>query len=180
MAALAVVCRHALVGKPALNIRKDHAHHHSADPGRPVQPGRRRGRGLRGRIHQRSQSSGVARQAGHRPGRRSCGDSRRTRLLRRRCPRARRHSRAPAGKPVHRLSLELDAPGAAGQHGYLYRAGRVGRKPWAARAAGAACAKNLVPLVVPCHRIVRSDGSLGGYYYGLAIKRWLLAHEGVA
>ncbi|MCQ8772404.1 methylated-DNA--[protein]-cysteine S-methyltransferase [Streptomyces telluris] len=50
-------------------------------------------------------------------------------------------------------------------------------KPGAARAAGAACAYNLVPLVVPCHRIRRSDGSLGGYYYGLAVKRWLLDHE---
>jgi methylated-DNA-[protein]-cysteine S-methyltransferase len=52
--------------------------------------------------------------------------------------------------------------------------------PGAARAAGAACARNLVPVIVPCHRIVRSDGSLGGYYYGLTIKRWLLAHEGAA
>ncbi|MGW1072903.1 methylated-DNA--[protein]-cysteine S-methyltransferase [Streptomyces sp. NPDC002537] len=50
-------------------------------------------------------------------------------------------------------------------------------KPGAARAAGASCAYNLVPLVVPCHRVRRSDGSLGGYYYGLHIKRWLLAHE---
>ena len=62
---------------------------------------------------------------------------------------------------------------------YTELAGSAGN-PRAARAAGAACAKNLVPLVVPCHRIVRSDGSLGGYYYGLAIKRWLLAHERVA
>jgi methylated-DNA-[protein]-cysteine S-methyltransferase len=52
--------------------------------------------------------------------------------------------------------------------------------PRAARAAGAACAQNLVPLVVPCHRVVRSDASLGGYYYGLPVKRWLLAHEGAA
>ncbi|MGK5728004.1 methylated-DNA--[protein]-cysteine S-methyltransferase [Streptomyces sp. URMC 124] len=50
-------------------------------------------------------------------------------------------------------------------------------RPGAARAAGAACAYNLVPLVVPCHRIRRSDGTLGGYYYGLAVKRWLLDHE---
>lgn len=49
--------------------------------------------------------------------------------------------------------------------------------PRSSRAAGASCAYNLVPLVVPCHRIRRSDGSLGGYYYGLHIKRWLLAHE---
>jgi len=31
--------------------------------------------------------------------------------------------------------------------------------------------------VVPCHRILRGDGSLGGYYYGLRRKEWLLAHE---
>jgi methylated-DNA-[protein]-cysteine S-methyltransferase len=48
----------------------------------------------------------------------------------------------------------------------------------AARAAGAACAANLVAPVVPCHRVLRADGSLGGYYYGLACKRWLLRHEG--
>ena len=49
--------------------------------------------------------------------------------------------------------------------------------PAAARAAGAACARNQVAPFVPCHRVVRSDGSLGGYYYGLAVKEWLLAHE---
>lgn len=52
--------------------------------------------------------------------------------------------------------------------------------PRAARAAGAACAGNLIAPVVPCHRVLRSDGSLGGYYYGLARKRWLLEHEGAA
>lgn len=50
--------------------------------------------------------------------------------------------------------------------------------PRAARAAGAACAQNLVPLLVPYHRVVRSDDSLGGYYYGLPVKHWLLVHEG--
>ncbi|RLV04329.1 cysteine methyltransferase [Streptomyces griseocarneus] len=50
-------------------------------------------------------------------------------------------------------------------------------KPGAARAAGASCASNLVPVIVPCHRVRRADGNLGGYYYGLHIKRWLLAHE---
>lgn len=49
--------------------------------------------------------------------------------------------------------------------------------PAATRAAGSACARNQVAPFVPCHRVVRSDGSLGGYYYGLAVKRWLLAHE---
>jgi methylated-DNA-[protein]-cysteine S-methyltransferase len=47
----------------------------------------------------------------------------------------------------------------------------------AVRAAGTACARNMVAPFVPCHRVVRSGGSLGGYYYGLATKRWLLDHE---
>jgi methylated-DNA-[protein]-cysteine S-methyltransferase len=59
---------------------------------------------------------------------------------------------------------------------YQELAARAG-SPGAARAAGSACAYNLVPLVVPCHRVRRSDGGLGGYYYGLDAKRWLLAHE---
>jgi methylated-DNA-[protein]-cysteine S-methyltransferase len=52
--------------------------------------------------------------------------------------------------------------------------------PRAARAAGAACAANLAPLFVPCHRIVGSDGGLNHYYYGLGHKRWLLDHESAA
>jgi methylated-DNA-[protein]-cysteine S-methyltransferase len=47
------------------------------------------------------------------------------------------------------------------------------------RAAATACSSNLVAPFLPCHLVVRSDGSLGGYYYGLAHKRWLLNHEGV-
>jgi AraC family transcriptional regulator of adaptative response/methylated-DNA-[protein]-cysteine methyltransferase len=50
--------------------------------------------------------------------------------------------------------------------------------PRAHRAVGSACGANPVPIVVPCHRIVRSDGSLGGYGGGLPIKEWLLEHEG--
>jgi len=49
--------------------------------------------------------------------------------------------------------------------------------PGYARVAGGACARNLVALIVPCHRVIRSDGDLGGYYYGLDRKRWLLDHE---
>lgn len=53
--------------------------------------------------------------------------------------------------------------------------------PGAARAVGNACAKNPVPLLVPCHRVVRSDGGVGGYSLrgGAALKRRLLAQEGV-
>lgn len=50
-------------------------------------------------------------------------------------------------------------------------------KPQAVRAVGRANATNPVPLVVPCHRIVGSDGSLTGYGGGLPAKRWLLDHE---
>jgi methylated-DNA-[protein]-cysteine S-methyltransferase len=48
------------------------------------------------------------------------------------------------------------------------------------RAVGLANGSNPVSVVVPCHRVVGSDGSLTGYAGGLARKRWLLAHEGVA
>jgi methylated-DNA-[protein]-cysteine S-methyltransferase len=59
---------------------------------------------------------------------------------------------------------------------YAELAARAG-EPRAVRAAGSACARNAICLFVPCHRIVRSDGSLGGYYYGLDTKRRLLEHE---
>jgi methylated-DNA-[protein]-cysteine S-methyltransferase len=50
--------------------------------------------------------------------------------------------------------------------------------PAAIRAAGSACAKNAIVLVVPCHRIVKTGGALGNYAYGLHKKEWLLNHEG--
>ncbi|HEV2784458.1 MAG TPA: methylated-DNA--[protein]-cysteine S-methyltransferase [Actinophytocola sp.] len=50
-------------------------------------------------------------------------------------------------------------------------------RPDAIRAAAAACARNAAALFVPCHRILRSDGSLGGFRWGLETKRWLLDHE---
>ncbi|MBM3722085.1 MAG: methylated-DNA--[protein]-cysteine S-methyltransferase [Actinobacteria bacterium] len=50
--------------------------------------------------------------------------------------------------------------------------------PDAVRAAGSACARNLIALVVPCHRIVKTGGALGNYAYGLDVKEWLLRHEG--
>jgi AraC family transcriptional regulator of adaptative response/methylated-DNA-[protein]-cysteine methyltransferase len=53
---------------------------------------------------------------------------------------------------------------------------RIG-KPGAARAVARACATNPLPLAVPCHRVVRSDGELGGYRGGVERKRALLARE---
>jgi len=49
--------------------------------------------------------------------------------------------------------------------------------PRAVRAVGSACATNPLPIVVPCHRVVRSDGSLGGYLGGLPAKELLLGLE---
>lgn len=53
-------------------------------------------------------------------------------------------------------------------------------QPGATRAVGTACARNPVPLIVPCHRVVRSDGTLGGYSLrgGIALKQQLLEREG--
>ena len=61
---------------------------------------------------------------------------------------------------------------------YTQLAARAGR-PAAVRAAAQACARNAAALFVPCHRVVRTDGALGGYRWGVGIKRQLLTHEGV-
>ncbi len=60
---------------------------------------------------------------------------------------------------------------------YQQLAAAAGR-PSATRAVGTACGANLIAPFIPCHRALRSDGSLGGYEYGLDVKRRLLAHEG--
>jgi methylated-DNA-[protein]-cysteine S-methyltransferase len=52
--------------------------------------------------------------------------------------------------------------------------------PRAVRAVGSACATNPLPLVVPCHRVIRSDGAIGSYLGGAEIKRMLLGLEEVA
>lgn len=50
-------------------------------------------------------------------------------------------------------------------------------RPAAVRAAASACARNAAALFVPCHRVIRTDGSLGGFRWGLDVKRTLLKHE---
>ena len=59
---------------------------------------------------------------------------------------------------------------------YTQFAGLAGR-PGAIRAAATACARNAAALFVPCHRVRRADGTLGGYRWGLTVKSWLLDHE---
>jgi len=87
---------------------------------------------------------------------------------------------APAGTPFQRrLWARLaEVPfGATTTYGALAEA--LG-DPNLARAVGAANGANPLPIVVPCHRVVGSDGSLTGFAGGLDAKRWLLAHEGRA
>jgi methylated-DNA-[protein]-cysteine S-methyltransferase len=57
---------------------------------------------------------------------------------------------------------------------------RLSGSPKAVRAVGTTCATNPIPVVVPCHRVVRSDGTVGSYRGGPAAKRALLDLEGVA
>ena len=61
---------------------------------------------------------------------------------------------------------------------YQELAARVGH-PKASRAVGTTMATNPIPIVQPCHRVLRTGGALGGYGGGLDAKRWLLRHEGV-
>lgn len=61
---------------------------------------------------------------------------------------------------------------------YAWIAREIGR-PGAVRAVGTALGGNPVPLLIPCHRVVRSDGQIGGYIFGGEAKRAVLASEGV-
>lgn len=62
---------------------------------------------------------------------------------------------------------------------YRWVAEKVG-KPGAARAVGQALGRNPFLIIVPCHRVVASDGGLGGFGGGLDMKRWLLRMEGIS
>jgi methylated-DNA-[protein]-cysteine S-methyltransferase len=57
---------------------------------------------------------------------------------------------------------------------------RMAGSPKAVRAVGSACASNPLPVIVPCHRVVRSDGAMGGYLGGVEAKRALLDLEAAA
>lgn len=52
------------------------------------------------------------------------------------------------------------------------------KKPGAARAVGNACGKNPVPIIIPCHRVIKGNGDMGGYTGGVEIKKTLLETEG--
>lgn len=78
----------------------------------------------------------------------------------------------------YRLEVQLALPKIEYGHTMSYKemAALTGR-PAAVRAVGTACATNPLPIIVPCHRVLRSDGSLGGYLGGLEAKRVLLDLE---
>ncbi len=72
---------------------------------------------------------------------------------------------------------ELQRIPRGGTISYKELARRAG-SPQAFRAAGQANGRNPIPIIVPCHRVIAADGTLGGYSSGLDKKRWLLKHEG--
>ena len=88
--------------------------------------------------------------------------------------------------PVHQHGTELFAEGwrqlraipAGTVLTYTELAAAMGR-PDAVRAAASVCARNAPALFVPCHRVLRSDGTLGGFAWGLDVKRSLLERESV-
>jgi methylated-DNA-[protein]-cysteine S-methyltransferase len=85
-----------------------------------------------------------------------------------------------AGTPFQRnvwRGLTTIAPGTTLSYGAL--AARLGC-PTAVRAVGTANGSNPISVLVPCHRVIGSDGSLTGYGGGLDRKRWLLRHEGAS
>ena len=84
----------------------------------------------------------------------------------------------PPGTPFQQevwRELRRVGPGSTVSYGELAK--RV-QRPDASRAVGMANARNPVALVIPCHRVIGSNGKLTGYAYGLDAKRWLLRHEG--
>ena len=104
-------------------------------------------------------------------------------------PRVRAVADALAGK---KAKVEVDLLGTAFQkkvwdalmrippgqtRSYAEIASQLGA-PNAARAVAGACARNRIAVLVPCHRVVRGDGSVGGYRWGLPLKRRLLQREG--
>jgi O-6-methylguanine DNA methyltransferase len=82
---------------------------------------------------------------------------------------------SPFEQSVLRKAAEI-ARGSARPYGWVAR--EIGT-PEATRAVGNALGRNPVPLLIPCHRVIRTDGSVGGYVFGGEAKRTLLEEEGI-
>ena len=81
--------------------------------------------------------------------------------------------------PFQRAVLEATAGVPFGRvDTYAGIARKIG-KPGATRAVGNALGRNPIPVIVPCHRVIRSDATIGGYTGGLDIKQHLLSFEGI-
>ena len=83
----------------------------------------------------------------------------------------------PVGTDFQRQVLQIVARIPYGQTASYADIARVLKKPRAVRAVGGANRKNPLPIVVPCHRVIGSDGKLTGFNGGLERKEWLLALE---
>jgi O-6-methylguanine DNA methyltransferase len=81
----------------------------------------------------------------------------------------------PFQQAVLRKTAEIP-PGEVRPYGWIAR--EIGR-PGAVRAVGSALSRNPIPVLIPCHRVSRSDGTIGRYAYGPEMKRDLLRHEGL-
>lgn len=79
--------------------------------------------------------------------------------------------------PFRREVLALLPTIPVGQTRTYAELAQLAGRPAATRAVGTGCATNPLPLVLPCHRVVRTGGALGGYLGGLDRKAWLLEHE---
>jgi len=92
------------------------------------------------------------------------------------------------------FTVEVDLPGLTGfeqaalqaarniQYGMIQSYGDVARaagRPGAARAVGNALGKNPVPIIIPCHRVIKTGGDIGGFTGGLDNKRFLMSLEGI-
>jgi O-6-methylguanine DNA methyltransferase len=84
---------------------------------------------------------------------------------------------APRGTPFQQRVWKRLLAVPAGDTTSYGEIARAIRRAGSARAVGAAVGRNPIAVIVPCHRVVNADGSLGGYAGGVDRKRWLLAHE---
>jgi AraC family transcriptional regulator of adaptative response/methylated-DNA-[protein]-cysteine methyltransferase len=87
---------------------------------------------------------------------------------------------SPQGSEFQRAVWRLLQTIPAGQTRSYGEVAALLGKPLAARAVASACAANPIAVLIPCHRIMRSDGGLGGFYWGLDLKRALLQREAAA